>query len=309
MESDRQLLTLAAQQGGIIRRDQAIAYGLTPGQITYRVQTGRWKPIYRGVYLLLDLSSSSDRIRAAIAALPGAVVSHEAAAQAHAIPFIRQDLAVVSVHSQTTHEFLGVTVHRCHDLLENHVVAIDDLPTTTLARTVVDLAAILTTRHLGVILDDLLATKRVSLEAIHQVAATVWRRGKPGATRMRALIAERAGVAANASRLELLGLGILRQAGLPDPEIEYPLPWNRLRRFDAAYPTHRVAIEWDSRRWHSQLEAFDTDRRRDRDAVLHGWRLVRFTWDDVTERPDEVASTVTSLLQDRLESDQERAFA
>ena len=38
------------------------------------------------------------------------------------------------------------------------------------------------------------------------------------------------------------------------------------------------------------------DRERDRRALLHGWRVVRFTWIDVTERPAEVVEIVRALL-------------
>ena len=58
-----------------------------------------------------------------------------------------------------------------------------------------------------------------------------------------------------------------------------------------------LAIEWDSRRWHEMADAFVTDRERDRQAFLHGWRVVRFTWVDVTRTPEEVVSTVRQLLE------------
>jgi very-short-patch-repair endonuclease len=41
------------------------------------------------------------------------------------------------------------------------------------------------------------------------------------------------------------------------------------------------------------------DRQRDREAAAHGWVLLRFTWEDVTERPYEIVETVRLLLQDR----------
>jgi very-short-patch-repair endonuclease len=43
-----------------------------------------------------------------------------------------------------------------------------------------------------------------------------------------------------------------------------------------------------------------SDRQRDREAALHGWIVVRFTWQDVIERPDEVSSTVRSLIAERM---------
>jgi very-short-patch-repair endonuclease len=41
------------------------------------------------------------------------------------------------------------------------------------------------------------------------------------------------------------------------------------------------------------------DRRRDRMAARQGWVVLRFTWEDVTERPDEIADTVAVVLAAR----------
>jgi hypothetical protein len=41
---------------------------------------------------------------------------------------------------------------------------------------------------------------------------------------------------------------------------------------DLAYVDHLLVIEADSRRWHTQADAFLTDRERDNLAQLAGWR-------------------------------------
>ena len=297
MQTDKLILDLAAGQGGVIRKDQALARGMSEGMIIKRIRSGQWRPLARSVYRIFDMLDPANRIRAAVAGLPDAVVSHESAAEMLSIPRVWRGLAVVTVHSRTTHSFPDVTIHRCHDLDESHIATIDGLPVTTMARTIVDLAALLRPRHLSAIVDDLLAAKKVTVSDVQDVASTVLRRGKPGSTSLRTVLAERAeSPNENASRLELLGLDVLRSFQLPDPLLEYPIPWDENRRFDAAYPDEKVAIEWDSRRWHTQVEAFERDRRRDRLATLHDWRLVRFTGDDLTTRPGDVAETVRSLL-------------
>jgi len=105
MNKDAQAIQIAAQQGGIIRADQALQCGFTYGAIAYRVNQGRWPAIGRGIYRLIDFDDPMQRVRAAVAALPGAVVSHETAAEIHAIDSLRKGLAVVTVHTQTTHDF------------------------------------------------------------------------------------------------------------------------------------------------------------------------------------------------------------
>ncbi len=298
MHSDARVAQVAASQGGIVRTCQALESGVSLGRINSHLAAGRWRRVARGVYRFFDLDDPRDRLRAAVAALPNAVVSHESAGEFHRVPNLRRGLAVVTVHTRTTHSFPGVLVRRASDLGSHHVEIHHGLPTTTLPRTVVDLAGSLRPAQLEGIVDDLLADRRLELGELERVVADVARRGKSGSTALRALIEERAGSPVRGSRLERLGMELLQEAGFPEPVSEFPTPWDRSRRFDVAFPTRRLAIEWDSRRWHTQVEAFERDRQRNRQAILHGWRVLRFTWNDVLDRPGEVVASVRGVLSD-----------
>ncbi len=292
VEADRAALAVAAKQGGVITFDQASACGLSSGAIRYRQRVRRWRAVARSAYRIIDMADPHDLIRAAITVLPNSVVSHEAAAEIHSIGRVRRGLAVVSVHTRTTHVFPGVTVHRNHDLHITHMQELGDLPCTTIPRTVIDLAGVLHPKHVANIVDDLITQKRLTVESLASVLTDVARRGKSGATTIRSILENRGtGVDRNATVLEIRGLSVLQNGGLPDPHLEYPIPWNPTRRFDACYPGWRIAIEWDSRRWHAGHDAFEQDRERDRSALLHGWSVYRFTWQDVSERPEHVVET------------------
>jgi very-short-patch-repair endonuclease len=67
-------------------------------------------------------------------------------------------------------------------------------------------------------------------------------------------------------------------------------------RVDFAYPKHNLVIEGDSRRWHTLLNSFEIDRLRDNAAQLAGWRVLRFTWQEITENPERVVSTIRLAL-------------
>ncbi len=297
MNADHAAFALSAQQGGFLRRDQALDFGLTRNQITGRIRDGRWRRVGKYGYQLIDMSEPIDRVRAAVAALPAAVVSHESAAELNSIPQVRRGVAVVSVHSQTTHFFPGVVVRRNHDLFPDDIVELDGLPVTNAPRTIIDLAAVVSRHHLESIVDESVAARRVSIEELIVARDRVARRGKPGIKALREVLDYRAPGPDRGTTLERLGARVLIEGGLPEPVYEYPIPWEADQRFDAAYPEHRLAIEWDSIRWHTQLDAFQRDRERDRLAVLHGWRVLRFTWDDVTLRPEHVVSTVRAALE------------
>ena len=61
---------------------------------------------------------------------------------------------------------------------------------------------------------------------------------------------------------------------------------------DFAYPQRRLAVELDGFESHGQRDAFDRDRARQNQLVLLGWTVLRFTWADVTERPETVAAAL-----------------
>jgi hypothetical protein len=190
-----------------------------------------------------------------------------------------------------------VDIRRSHDIDDWHVTRVDGLPVTTVERTVVDLAANRSVGHVGAIVDDLVTQGRLDLEFLRSAAESVARRGKPGTVTVRTVIERRLGLDHSESELERRARLVIANAGLPRPRSEYPIPWAPHRRFDDAYPKVKLAIEWDSRRYHGQLASFETDRQRDRDATINGWRVVRFTWSDVTERPHQVVDTISTLLR------------
>jgi len=296
MNPDRLIVDIAAGQGGAIRSDQAKACGFSQGQIDQRVRDGRWRPLGRYGYQVIEMPGAMNLVRAAVTALPSAVVSHDAAAELHDLPKLRRGVATVLVHSRTTHVFPGVTVHRCHDLIDEHIEEISDLPVTTMPRTIVDLSPLLTHTHLAAVLESAVADQRIAIDQVARVVDQVGRRGKPGIRKIRSILEDRGQVLRNGSPLERRGADLLRIGGLPEPRFEFPIPWDSSRRFDVAFPREGLAIEWDSRRWHELADAFSRDRERDRQALLHGWRVVRFTWSDVTEHPGEVVETVRRLL-------------
>jgi hypothetical protein len=192
-----------------------------------------------------------------------------------------------------------VTVRRCHDLIDADVLLVEGLPVTNIVRTFFDLGGLLKFRQWDAIGESLVIAENMELASFEEMTGRLARRGKPGSRHAHKFLEARAGHDPTASVLERRGRDVLSGGGLPAPHPQYPIPWRPERRFDDAYPEARVAIEWDSRAWHQQRAAMDEDRRRDREAAAHRWVLVRFTWDDVTEKPHEIVHTVKLLLNDR----------
>lgn len=60
-----------------------------------------------------------------------------------------------------------------------------------------------------------------------------------------------------------------------------------------------VAVEVDGWAWHSDPARFGRDRHRQNELVLGGWKVLRFTWHDLTHRPTKVIADIRAALDDR----------
>jgi hypothetical protein len=295
MKPNTQINEVAAVQGGVVARRQLLAMGFSDGKIRRRVRSGEWSRVVNGLYRVYPVRDQFDLLRAAVAALPDPVVSHRSAGLIHELA-VPPGPPTVSVHSQTTHVFPGVVVVRCHDMDTSHLNVHDGLPVTTVARTLVDLGADVAKGLLARIVDDAIARRKVSPSEIQVVLNDVARQGKPGVTSTRWVLSRLTASSIPPSVLEARFHRLLTDLGIGGFVTEYPMPWDQTRRFDIAFPESRLAIELDSRRWHSTIDAFDSDRSRDRESVVHGWRILRFTWSDLND-PSRIAVTINTALR------------
>jgi very-short-patch-repair endonuclease len=70
-----------------------------------------------------------------------------------------------------------------------------------------------------------------------------------------------------------------------------------LAEVDFAYPEIKLAIEVDGFGVHGTPRAMAKDFVRQNGLVPYGWRVLRFTWRQVTREPGMVAGTIRSALQ------------
>jgi very-short-patch-repair endonuclease len=67
---------------------------------------------------------------------------------------------------------------------------------------------------------------------------------------------------------------------------------------DVVFPDHRLVVEVDGWLYHRGRRAFNDDRRRDRKRVRAGWRVIRFSDDQVQYEPELVGAELSELLRD-----------
>lgn len=301
MALDSDVIHLATRHGGMVSRAMLLESGRSRHWIDREVRAGRLRVIKPGFYRVLELDGHMDLLKAATLALPNAVVSHQSAAHLLRLPRLPALVPTLTVRARTTHEFPGVTVRRTDDLKSQHVAKVEGLRTTNVMRTLFDLAGILDEAIVDGMIEALVIEGRLQLPAFADFSRSLARKGKRGSVATASIVERRlknGGVSPTA--LEREGLAVIRAAGLPEPELEYPAPWNQKERIDIAWPPSRLGLEWDSKSWHAKTEDMANDRRRDREAALAGWVILRYTWDDVVHRPDRIVREVSSLLAVRI---------
>jgi very-short-patch-repair endonuclease len=65
---------------------------------------------------------------------------------------------------------------------------------------------------------------------------------------------------------------------------------------DCVWEAQRLMVELDGRRAHLNAHAFESDRYRDLELQAAGWTVVRITWRQLRDSPDQIAQLVYSLL-------------
>lgn len=109
---------------------------------------------------------------------------------------------------------------------------------------------------------------------------------------LRALMSKQRTPSVTRSDLEEAFLAIARAAGLPDPEVNVPLHGYEP---DFLWRDKRLVIETDGFGAHGTKRAFEHDRRCDVDLDLHGYKVRRFTHDQVMYDPAETAENLRRL--------------
>ena len=65
---------------------------------------------------------------------------------------------------------------------------------------------------------------------------------------------------------------------------------------DFLWPAQSLIVETDGRATHGTRQAFEGDRARSAELTIMGYRVLRFTWRQLTEQPGWVAQTVLAAL-------------
>jgi very-short-patch-repair endonuclease len=168
----------------------------------------------------------------------------------------------------------------------------DGIPTTTPARTILDLAATLQAHRLERLLDQaeiLRLTDYPSLDAIASAHP-----GHRGATRLRNTLAKYQAGKLIRSDLEERFFRLCDDHGLPRPQVNESVAGKEV---DFFFADGRLVVETDSWQFHRTRQAFERDRARDAFLLTRGYRTVRVTHRALKHDPRSVAKTLAAALK------------
>ncbi len=276
----------------MVTRRQLLDAGLTSKMVERRTETGHLLRLHRGVYAVghAQLRREGRWLAAVLAVGDGAALSHRSAAALHGI---RDGDRALDVTTTRRVRARGVVVQRTIALPADDVTTCSGIPVTTVPRTLVDLAAIVTARQLATLLREADRAGRLDPAAVR---TALGRKRVPGVGALRAALAEHERLATSFTRSELEDrlLALLDAHGLPRPLTNHDVEGMEV---DACWPRERIVVETDGWAHHHDRRAFQDDRTKSARLTTAGYTVVRFTHADVASRPAWVAGTLRELLQ------------
>ena len=275
----------------------AEACGLRRGGIQRRVEAGRLQRLWRGVYAFghSELRLDGRLLGAVFACGPGAVLSRRSAADRWGILATARRVIDVTVSTRGGRRSqAGIDLHCTRRLDPSDVTSLQGIPITTVARTLIDLCAVVPPRLIEKALEQSYVLQLVAPGAIEDALSRAAGRKTAGLKRL--LAAEKRGPTLTRSELEEAFLALCRRGGLPDPEVNVRLHGYEV---DFLWREQRRVVEVDGYAYHSARGAFERDRRKDVDLELAGFPVTRFTHDQVVYEPEDTLRRTRELVRRR----------
>jgi predicted transcriptional regulator of viral defense system len=290
---------LALDQHGVVTLEQLEGLGLTEEAILKRVARGRLHRIHQRVYSLTPgvLTERGAFMAAVLACGPGAVLSHRSAAYLWGLVPTWEGPIDVTAPNRRGRSPDGVAAHRDGSLQPIDKTSLHGIPCTTVARTLLDFAAVAPeweVRKAVAEAEVLRILDRPRLRALLKRS-----RRRRGVARLRLILDTiHPQTKRTRSELERMFLDLCARRGLPEPEVNVWLPAPDGRRYQADFLWRAAGriVEADSRRFHDTASAFSSDRKRQQQLELAGWRVARCTSEEVEREPARLALTIQALL-------------
>ena len=281
---------------------QLVALGLSARAIQHRAAVGRLRRELRGVYAPGGATLTPDgyRMAAVLTSGEGAVLSHRSAAALWGLMRWRPRAEDVTIPGSQRRPG-GVIAHRARRLTPEDRAEVRGIPTTSLHRTLVDLAEHLDVHRLERAVHEAAVLRLIDVNTLRTTTERL--RGRRGEWLLQAALALPP-TGDTQSPLEADFLALCRTHGLPSPRCAVTIRCgDRSFTVDALFAAERVVVELDGEHVHGTSRAFHADRRRDAALAAEGFLVVRLTWRRVTRAPAATVEELRRILVVRRRAD------
>jgi predicted transcriptional regulator of viral defense system/very-short-patch-repair endonuclease len=290
----RGLADLATTQHGVVATWQLAELGYGRNAVAKAAGVGRLHRVHRGVYVVGQRSLTwHGRCMAAVLASYPSVASHLSAAWLWGILRSRPETMHVTRRVRRSGKRPFV-VHRA-DLARIDLARREDIPVTSLSRTILDVAvtsrARTVRRHLQIAEDLQLFDLREMQDLLGRT------KGHRGQAKVRAameLYDEKP--VFTRSGLERRFLEVVRDAALPEPAMNLFVAGYEI---DAYWEAEGFGVELDVFETHGSRLSFEEDRERDDALLLAGIETTRVTGPRLDREPGAVVDSVRRHLARR----------
>lgn len=278
------LVRLAGHQAHTLSRAQVIATGITDPVIARWVREGRLSPLARGIYALADGGWQQQAWAGLLLGGPESVLGMDAAA--HLYGLVKEPPRQITV-------FVGSRRVRRDARWRFRTASragVGRPSRTTPARTIVDLAGVLSPDGVSALVATAIGNRLVHPEVVLDALGRV--EHHPCRRLLTEILADVS--AGSRSALEVrYARDVERAHGLPPSERQ---AGPRHRQTDAWYRPYRLIVELDGRAYHDGVAAWN-DLQRDNLHRLHEVITLRYAWVHVATTPCAVASEVAAALR------------
>jgi hypothetical protein len=298
----------AISKNAVMSAKQWRAEGVSPALMRSLARSGQLVRLRQGVYATkraMDWAEGDPvlahvlTVRAAKATVGGnAVASYHSAALLHRLSLLKPPpegavaLTLPSARPWNRARPADVVFH-ASDLPPAHVTRLYNLPVTTAARTVMDLARTLPFMDAVVVADSALQQEKATKPELHQILKES--AGWPGVKQARQVIEfadERA-----ESPLESAARVVFEQSGLEPPELQATIHGPTFAyRVDFLWRAQQVIAEADGLVKYNDRKDLLAERERDHQLREAGYTVVHFTWQELFQTPDVVIIRIRKAL-------------
>lgn len=265
----------------VFTRDEARACGWSDQALSRAIRSGRLIRVRHGVLTAQPELSEHLSALGAVRACRGSVISHRSALLVHGLPVVgeRPALPELTVPPRMIGRLANAHLHRA-TLFEQDVTCVDDVPLTTVARTVIDVARSRSTATGVAAIDAALHRRLATMAELDDVLLRCW--NWPGirrAQRTMRLVDGRA-----ESPLESVSRLVLRSLRLAVPDIQ-PLLLDEyhhaVARLDFYWDEVGVAGEADGRSKYDERPVLTAEKERQEVGEDLGVVFTRWGWYEV----------------------------